>query len=136
MAEVASKAPEKLDLDAKIAAVDAKIAAEGLDGNTESKAKEETTEQKPDTKTVDSTTKESDKEETTERKSISKRVQEGQAYNNRDRKRHDDGGKHNDRYPSKEFTNYRKNVKSDLTSQQESSDPVEIRKQVPSLSSL
>ena len=44
----------------------------------------------------------------------SKNVQEGQRWNNRDREKHD----------------YRKNIKSDLTSQAESDDPVEIRKQV------
>ena len=44
----------------------------------------------------------------------SKRVQEGQKWNNRDRDRPD----------------HKKNIKSDLTSQEESSDPVAIRKQV------
>lgn len=44
----------------------------------------------------------------------SKRVQEGQKWNNRDRDRVD----------------YKKNIKSDLTSQEESSDPIAIRKQV------
>ena len=44
----------------------------------------------------------------------SKRVQEGQKWNDRDREKQD----------------YSKNIKSDLTSQEESSDPVAIRKQV------
>ncbi|KAL8853865.1 MAG: hypothetical protein Q9221_001336 [Calogaya cf. arnoldii] len=51
-----------------------------------------------------------------EKKEPSKRVQEGQKWNNRDR----DGRTRADR---------KKNYKSDLTSQAESSDPVEIRKQ-------
>ena len=53
----------------------------------------------------------------------SKRVQEGQRYNNRPR-----GDRKNNRpYPGKFDP---KNIKSDLTSLQESSDPVAIRKQV------
>lgn len=47
-------------------------------------------------------------------KGVSDRVLEGQKWNNRDRTKDD----------------YRKNVKSDLTSQEESSDAVAIRKQV------
>lgn len=52
----------------------------------------------------------------------SKRVQEARSYNSRysDRGRGGRGGSQN----------YRRNIKSDLTSQEESSDPVEIRKQV------
>lgn len=48
----------------------------------------------------------------------SKRVQEGQRWNDRNRERKD----------------YKKNIKSDFTSQKESSDPVAIRKQVDSSS--
>lgn len=47
-------------------------------------------------------------------KGPSDKVLEGQKWNNRNREKHD----------------YKKNVKSDLTSQEESSDPAEIRKQV------
>ena len=54
----------------------------------------------------------------------SERVKEGQNWNNRDRNRD-----HNSK-PKKNFQDYKKNYKSDLTSQQESSDPVAIRKQV------
>ena len=53
----------------------------------------------------------------------SKRVQEGQRYNNRPR-----GDRNNNRPHPKKFD--KKNIKSDLTSLQESSDPVAIRKQV------
>lgn len=60
--------------------------------------------------------KEDDKVEE-ETKEPSKRVQEGQKWNNRDR-------------DSKPRADHKKNYKSDLTSQAESSDPVEIRKQV------
>ncbi|KAL9633367.1 MAG: hypothetical protein Q9204_003431 [Flavoplaca sp. TL-2023a] len=52
-----------------------------------------------------------------EKKEPSKRVQEGQKWNNRDRN-------------GKPRADHQKNYKSDLTSQAESSDPVEIRKQV------
>lgn len=47
-------------------------------------------------------------------KSTSEKVVEGQKWNNRNRGKRD----------------FKKNVKSDLTSQEESSDPVAIRKQV------
>ncbi|KAL8682442.1 MAG: hypothetical protein Q9186_001485 [Xanthomendoza sp. 1 TL-2023] len=50
-----------------------------------------------------------------DQKEPSQRVQEGQRWNNRD---------------SKPRVDHKKNYKSDLTSQAESSDPVEIRKQV------
>ncbi|KAL8714976.1 MAG: hypothetical protein Q9225_006461 [Loekoesia sp. 1 TL-2023] len=56
-----------------------------------------------------------------EKKEPSERVKEGQRWNNRDR----NGGR-----PRKDFQDYTKNYKSDLTSQKESSDPVAIRKQV------
>ena len=53
----------------------------------------------------------------------SKRVQEGQRYNNRPR-----GDRNNSRPHTRKFD--KKNIKSDLESLQESSDPVAIRKQV------
>lgn len=53
----------------------------------------------------------------------SKRVQEGQRYNNRPR-----GDRKYNKPPLRKFDP--KNIKSDLTSLQESSDPVAIRKQV------
>ena len=53
----------------------------------------------------------------------SKRVQEAQRYNNRPR-----GDRNNNRPHVKRFD--KKNIKSDLESLQESSDPVAIRKQV------
>ena len=53
----------------------------------------------------------------------SKRVQEGQRYNNRFR-----GDRNNSRPHPRKFD--KKNIKSDLESLQESSDPVAIRKQV------
>lgn len=55
-----------------------------------------------------------------DRSEPSKGIQEGQRWNNRDRERVD----------------YKKNIKSDLTSQEESSDPVAIRKQVGWFKSL
>lgn len=54
----------------------------------------------------------------------SERVQEGQKWNNRDRSRKEDG------QTQKPYEDYKKNIKSDMTSQEESSDPVKIRKQV------
>lgn len=61
-----------------------------------------------------------------ESKAPSQRVQEGRSYNSRhtDRGRGGRGGSQNDR------DRYKHNIKSDLTSQEESSDPVAIRKQV------
>ena len=56
----------------------------------------------------------------------SKRVQEGQRYNNRAR-----FDKNGNKSQQKKYD--RKNIKSDLTSLQESSDPVAIRKQVGSV---
>jgi hypothetical protein len=63
----------------------------------------------------------------------SKRVQEGQKWN--DRHRNKDGTRNSDRSYNK-FGNkpFRKNNKSDLTSQEESSDPIAIRKQVGAIS--
>lgn len=52
----------------------------------------------------------------------SKRVEEGRGWNDRDR----DRPRHNN-YPNKKF---KSNNRSDLTSQEESSDPIAIRKQV------
>ena len=63
------------------------------------------------------------KEEEPRRDQPSKRVQEAQRYNNRPR-----GDRHNNRPHIKKFD--KKNIKSDLESLQESSDPVAIRKQV------
>ena len=58
-----------------------------------------------------------------EKKIPSKRVQEARDYNNRERDRdHGRDGKYK--------KNHRQNIKSDLTSQKESDDPVAIRKQV------
>ncbi|KAI4096302.1 MAG: hypothetical protein LQ344_001128 [Seirophora lacunosa] len=61
-------------------------------------------------------------------KEPSERVKEGQKWNNRDR-----GGRGRGRgraRSGKDLENFRKNYKSDLTAQEESSDPVAIRKQV------
>lgn len=62
-------------------------------------------------------------EEEPRRDQPSKRVQEGQRYNNRPR-----GDRNNNRSHLKKFD--KKNIKSDLESLKESSDPVAIRKQV------
>ncbi|KAL9576847.1 MAG: hypothetical protein Q9212_006770 [Teloschistes hypoglaucus] len=56
------------------------------------------------------------------KKEPSKRVQEAQRYNKRSRDHHN--------HDSKPRVDYSENYKSDLTSQEESSDPVAIRKQV------
>ena len=59
----------------------------------------------------------------------SKRVQEGQKWNERPRNK--DGSRNSDR-PYNRYGNkpFKRNNKSDLTAQEESSDPVAIRKQV------
>ncbi|KAL8988901.1 MAG: hypothetical protein Q9177_002092 [Variospora cf. flavescens] len=68
--------------------------------------------------------KNNDKEVESATKEPSERVREGQKWNNRDR-----GGRGRGK-SGKNFTHYRENYKSDLTAQEESSDPVAIRKQV------
>ena len=74
-------------------------------------------------KTLSDETEEKDKspeKETSAEEKPSKRVQEGQKWNNR-----------HPRYNNKiDRAKYKNNIKSDLTSQIESSDPVAIRKQV------
>ena len=72
----------------------------------------------PESKVDDSETTQADEPlkngDSTRAKSASSRVLEGQKWNNRNRDKRD----------------FKKNVKSDLTSQEESSDPAAIRKQV------
>lgn len=115
MAETETKHPEKLDT--------APTTITETD-NTSQDAQEQLTpaEQEPANKDQDDTKTESATTKETETKAPSEKVQQAMKYNNRDRNRN------NDRPYYKR--DYRKNVKSDLTSQAESSDPVEIRKQV------
>ena len=122
MTEAETEASEKLD-----ASSPAREETSGLKFEPENKRKP--AEQASITDKNNSATKDADTEATPERKSISKRVQEAREYNNRSRGNR--GHKQNDRGPPKQ--DWRKNVKSDLTSQEESSDPVEIRKQVLAL---
>ena len=115
MTEVDNKIPEKMDASS--------TATAGIqDIDAESKPEKKPTEQNAAFEINDSA-KDSNTEKEAEHKSVSKRVQEAREYNIRGR-----GRKYNDRGPPKDF---KKNIKSDLTSQEESSDPVEIRKQVP-----
>lgn len=91
--------------------------------------------------------KQSDEQETkakasghgpSESKASSKKVQEGRAWNNRDRGRNDRGrggrGGRGSRGGRADYHNppnkYKHNIKSNMTMQEESSDPVAIRKQV------
>lgn len=61
----------------------------------------------------------------------SERVHEGQRWNDRPRKFDNKNSRKPYRYDkSHDRVQYQKNIKSDLTSQQESSDPAAIRKQV------
>lgn len=66
----------------------------------------------------------------------SKNVQEGRAWNNRDRDRGHGGrgrggrDRRGGRDNNDSRDSYKRNIKSDLTTQEESSDPVAIRKQV------
>ena len=53
----------------------------------------------------------------------SNRVEEGRKWNNRDQNKKSN-------FRPREYKDYRQNIKSDLTSQKESDDPVAIRKQV------
>jgi len=83
----------------------------------------------------DSTTEVSNTDDAPKQKSVSKRVQEAREHNNKRGDHHD----HHDRrgrgggFRYNNVTSdraYKNNIKSDLTSQEESSDPVAIRKQV------
>jgi hypothetical protein len=61
----------------------------------------------------------------------SERVREGQRWNDRPRKFDNKNSRKPYKYEkSHDRVQYKKNIKSDLTSQQESSDPAAIRKQV------
>lgn len=115
MTETEIKTPEKLDTSPA-----AKI--ESNDTSEDAKQQLKPAEQEPANKNQDDTKTESATAKETETKTPSEKVQQAIKYNNRDRNRN------NDRPYQKR--DYRKNVKSDLTSQAESSDPVQIRKQV------
>ena len=84
-------------------------------------------------KVADGKRTENDKEGESEqisKEEPSERVKEAQCYNNRDRGSRGRGrGRGNDR-PYQDRYNRKNNIKSELTSQQESSDPAAIRKQV------
>ena len=101
-----SKAVEELVDDAKLAQTN---------GTKHSEDEKQPEDVKDDSK--------SSKEGEPRRDQPSKRVQEAQRYNNRPR-----GDRNNNRPHIKKFD--KKNIKSDLESLQESSDPVAIRKQV------
>ncbi|KAL8691532.1 MAG: hypothetical protein Q9218_003256 [Villophora microphyllina] len=112
--KTATEMPSADDVDRAIAEVEAK-----------KKEKEKETKQEVAVETDGhdtSSAQDKDKDPNVEKKEPSKRVQEAQRYNNRNR---DD--KNRDKKPPK---NFRENYKSDLTSQEETSDPVAIRKQV------
>lgn len=85
-------------------------AEEPLVNEVNEPAKDET----KNTKSADQTNVPTENESSNQTGTTSKRVREGQKWNDRNRERID----------------YTKNIKSDLTSQEESSDPVAIRKQV------
>ncbi|KAL8640064.1 MAG: hypothetical protein Q9228_002974 [Teloschistes exilis] len=87
----------------------------------EVEAKKEEKEEKPEV-AVETNGHDTSAVKPEEKREPSKRVQEAQRYNNRNR----DHLNH-DKAPRK---NHRENYKSNLTSQEESSDPVAIRKQV------
>ena len=104
-AKVQTKLPSTDDVDKAIAEVEARKAEK----ETAKEVQMETTGYEAPKQNHDRTVE--------EKKEPSKRVQEGQKWNNRDRN-------------GKPRADHKKNYKSDLTSQAESSDPVEIRKQV------
>lgn len=132
MAEIANELGE-----AK--AMDGELAREKMSGSSET-AEQTTSEQKVAVKEDSAQQPEQQSAENhiksdpsaiddTNPKTPSKNVQEGRAWNNRDRGRSGRGrGGHGDYpYPKSSFKH---NIKSDLTTQEESSDPVAIRKQV------
>ncbi|KAL9000404.1 MAG: hypothetical protein Q9169_000921 [Polycauliona sp. 2 TL-2023] len=110
-AKIKTDLPNSDDVDKAIAEVEArrlqKEAAKEVEVETNGHPEAPTEAPKPTENSVEEEVK----------KEPSKRVQEGQKWNNRDRK-------------GKSRADHRENYKSDLTSQAESCDPVEIRKQV------
>ena len=131
MAEVAIKIGE-----AKV--VGGELAKEKMSGSSEIATGQTTSEQKAIVKedsaqqleqqTAENSTKpEPSVTDDTKPKTPSKNVQEGRAWNNRDRGR---GGRGRGGYGDYPKSSFKHNIKSDLTTQEESSDPVAIRKQV------
>ena len=122
MTETTSESPEKLEAASAVSA-----GSKGISSDV--KPQSMPAEQEPTIENLVDAKKISDAAEESEAKAPSQRVQEAREYNNRDRNRRNDrpSQKNHTPYLRKDF---RKNVKSDLTSQAESSDPVEIRKQV------
>lgn len=88
------------------------------------------TEQESSTKDQDDAKKDLAEAKEAETKTPSKKVQEAIKYNKRDRHPSQDRPYQKRDYAPYPRKDYSMNVKSDLTSQAESSDPVEIRKQV------
>ena len=62
----------------------------------------------------------------------SQRVQEGRAYNSRDRRYNNDRNVKDRKNEAHKRHDYQKNIKSDFSSQKETDDPAQIRKQVTS----
>lgn len=132
MADSESKVPESVSANSL-------TSADKMDINTTSKAEEKpAVVQDPAAEKSDSITKDSNTDDAPKQKSVSKRVQEAREHNNnrggnRDHRDHHDrrgrgrGFKYNNVSSDRA---YKSNIKSDMTSQDESSDPVAIRKQV------
>ena len=119
-------------------ALDSELAKEKMSGSSETAAEQTTSEQKAivkedsaqqlDQQAVENSTKPDPLAiDDTKPKTPSKNVQEGRAWNNRDRGR---GGRGRGGYGDYPKSSFKHNIKSDLTTQEESSDPVAIRKQV------
>lgn len=130
MAEITSTLPEAMEIDstapAEAPAVDAAPAVDTASTSAEQPAQQDAASTQNDSPMEDSTA-----EQPAERSSISKRVQQGKAYNNRDSKSNgrDAHGKGDRKYNGSR-KNFDANVKTKLVREEESSDAVEIRKQV------
>lgn len=110
--------------------------ADKMDIDTDLKAEEKPAAvQESTSEKNDSITKDSNTDDAPKQKSISKRVQEAREHNNKrgdrgdnqDRRGRSGGFKYNNVSSDRAYKN---NIKSDMTSQEESNDPVAIRKQV------
>lgn len=135
MTEVESKTAEKTDTASDPAPI---ATATSADTSDDTQSRPKPTEEKSAGEVNGNLEKDSILPTLEETKTNSDRVQEAKEYNNRDRtKDRDRNLSKTDRPPEKrpyQKRDYSRNVKSDFTSQAESSDPVEIRKQVPSSS--
>ena len=141
MAQVETKQAEKDALSkeppVKNIAAPAEIVADKATSEPQPAEEKKDPEEKDSDEKAEETSKENKPDEAPSAKpndvsahAASKNVQEGRAWNNRDQDRGPRGRGWGGRNGRGGRGDYKGNIKSDLTSQEESSDPVAIRKQV------